>query len=251
MPIKTLTLAEQPDREKDFDDLAESGWPRFMRQRDERGLGAYWPDLFTQWADYQLVVMEGLQTLAVGHTIPISWDGTPADLPDSMAAILARAAEDTATQRPPTALAALAALVAPPHRGKGVSAILLRAIHELARTTRLRTLVAPVRPTLKDRYPLAPMERYVAWTREDGGPVDPWIRAHWRLGAETLRVIRRAMVIAGTVGEWEDWTGMRFPDTGEYVVPGALQPVRIDREADEGRYEDPNVWMKHVIEPVR
>jgi GNAT superfamily N-acetyltransferase len=247
MPVKTFTLAEQPDREQDFDDLADVGWPRFMRQRDELGLGALWPELFTQWTDYQLVVMEGLQTLAVGHTIPISWDGTPHDLPDSMAGILARAAEDTVKQRPPTALAALAAIVAPAHRGKGVSAILLRAMHARAVATRLGSLIAPVRPTLKDRYPLAPMARYVAWTREDGGPLDPWIRTHWRLGAETLRVMPRAMVIAGSVAEWEDWTGMRFPDSGDYVVPGALQPVRIDRERNEGRYEDPNVWMKHAI----
>ena len=243
--IKTLTLAEQPDREKDFDELADAGWPRFMRQRDELGLGAHWPELFTTWPDYQLVVMEGLQTLAVGHTVPISWDGTPADLPDSIAAILARAAEDTKLGRRPTALSALAALVAPKHRGKGVSTTLLRAMQTLASSTGLRTLVAPVRPTMKDRYPLAPMERYVRWTREDGGPVDPWMRAHWRLGAETLRVIPRAIVIAGTVAEWEDWTAMRFPDSGDYVVPGALQPVRIDRERDEGRYEDPNVWMRH------
>jgi GNAT superfamily N-acetyltransferase len=245
--IKTYTLAEQPDREQDFDDLAEAGWPRFMRQRDQLGLGAHWPDLFTQWADYQLVVMDGLQTLAVGHTIPISWDGTVADLPDSMAAILARAADDTKKNRAPTALSALAALVAPAHRGRGVSTILLRAMHALASTTRLGSLVAPVRPTLKDRYPLAPMEHYVRWTREDGGPIDPWIRTHWRLGAETLRVMPRAMVIVGSVAEWEDWTGMRFPDSGDYVVPGALEPVRIDRDRNEGRYEDPNVWMKHAV----
>src|SRR6266851_2719554 len=113
--IKTFTLAEQPDREQDFDDLGEVGWPRFMRQHDELGLGAHWPDLFTQWADYQLVVMEGLRTLAVGHTVPISWDGTASDLPDSMAAILARAADDTAKNRAPTALSAIAALVAPAH----------------------------------------------------------------------------------------------------------------------------------------
>ncbi len=138
--------------------------------------------------------------------------------------------------------------MAPAHRGKGVSVILLRAMHALAAATRLGSLIAPVRPTMKERYPLAPMERYVRWTREDGGPIDPWIRAHWRLGAETLRVIPRAMVIAGSVAEWEDWTGMRFPDSGEYVVPGALQPVRIDRDRNEGRYEDPNVWMKHAVD---
>jgi hypothetical protein len=40
---------------------------------------------------------------------------------------------------------------------------------------------------------------------------------------------------------------MRFPESGPYVVPGTLQPVRIDREQDEGRYEDPNVWMRHPV----
>ena len=177
--------------------------------------------------------------------MPSSWDGTPDDLPDSMAAILARADADVAEKRPPTALSALAALVAPTHRNKGLSTVLLRAMKAIGAAAGLTALVAPVRPTLKERYPLAPMERYVRWTREDGGPVDLWIRTHWRLGAEILRVIPRAMVIEGTVAEWEEWTEMRMPDSGDYVVPGALQPVRIDRERDEGRYEDPNVWLQH------
>jgi hypothetical protein len=30
-----------------------------------------------------------------------------------------------------------------------------------------------------------------------------------------------------------------------YVVPGALVPVEIDRERDEGHYLEPNVWMVH------
>ena len=55
------------------------------------------------------------------------------------------------------------------------------------------------------------------------------------------------MVITGTVDEWESWTGLRLPDSGEYVIPGALQPVRIDRDRNEGRYEDPNVWMEHGV----
>lgn len=85
------------------------------------------------------------------------------------------------------------------------------------------------------------------WTRADGAPIDPWIRVHWRLGAEIVRVIPRPLVIVGSVAEWEEWTEMAFPDSGPYVVPGALQPVLIDRERDEGRYEDPNVWMHHPI----
>jgi hypothetical protein len=53
------------------------------------------------------------------------------------------------------------------------------------------------------------------------------------------------MDIPGTVAEWEEWTGMAFPESGEYVVPGALVPVTIDRERDQGRYVEPNVWMLH------
>jgi hypothetical protein len=91
------------------------------------------------------------------------------------------------------------------------------------------------------------MERYVRWTQADGAPLDPWIRAHWRLGAEIVCVVARTLSIAGTVAQWQEWTGMAFPDSGPYVVPGALQPVTIDRERDEGRYDDPNVWMVHPV----
>ena len=55
------------------------------------------------------------------------------------------------------------------------------------------------------------------------------------------------MVISGTVAEWEEWTGMAFPESGDYVVPSALVPVQIDRERDEGRYIEPNVWMRHDV----
>jgi hypothetical protein len=47
------------------------------------------------------------------------------------------------------------------------------------------------------------------------------------------------------VGEWEEWTELAFPETGTYVVPGALVPIEIDRDRDEGAYVEPNVWMVH------
>ena len=40
---------------------------------------------------------------------------------------------------------------------------------------------------------------------------------------------------------------MAFPESGEYVVPGALEPIRIDRERDLGLYDEPNIWMRHPI----
>jgi len=248
MPVKTYTLRERPELEEELDALAGEGWPRFLRQKDELGLGALWPSLFTTFADFQLVVVDGLgPVVGLGYTIPFVWDGAPGTLPESLAEVLRRATDDRAHQRPATALSALAAIVGPRHRGQGLSTLILREMRALAARHRLDSLVGPVRPTLKASYPLTPMERYVRWTTPDGAPFDPWIRTHWRLGAEILRVVPRSLVIAGTVAEWEGWTAMRFPDSGAYVVPGALQPVTIDRDRDEGRYEDPNVWMRHAV----
>jgi len=67
------------------------------------------------------------------------------------------------------------------------------------------------------------------------------------LSADILNVMPRSLIVTGTVSEWEEWTVMSFPESGPYVVPGALQPVLMDLERDEGRYEDPNVWMRHPI----
>jgi hypothetical protein len=58
---------------------------------------------------------------------------------------------------------------------------------------------------------------------------------------------RERPVSTGTVADWEGWTGIKFPETGQYVVPGALQPVEIDRERNVGRYEDPGIWMLHRV----
>jgi len=106
-------------------------------------------------------------------------------------------------------------------------------------------LVAPVRPSLKHRYPLTPIERYAEWRREDGLLFDPWLRAHERLGAEIIGIAQDSLVSEGTVAELEEWCGLQFPESGSYVVTGALVPVEIDRKNDRGAYREPNVWMRH------
>ncbi len=111
----------------------------------------------------------------------------------------------------------------------------------------MRALIACVRPTWKERYPLVPIERYARWTREDGLPFDPWIRLHVKLGGRIVRGVPHAMTIPGTVSEWESWTEMSFPESGDYVVPRGAALVSIDRERDQGIYHDPNVWVVHDL----
>jgi hypothetical protein len=51
----------------------------------------------------------------------------------------------------------------------------------------------------------------------------------------------------GAVADWESWTKMRFPETGDYVFPQGLAPVRIERERDLGVYWEPNIRVIHPI----
>ena len=81
----------------------------------------------------------------------------------------------------------------------------------LAREAGLNHLIAPVRPSLKDRYPTIPLERYARWTAPTDRPSTPGIRVHTLLGIRIGPVIPHSLHITGTVQEWESWTQMRFP----------------------------------------
>jgi RimJ/RimL family protein N-acetyltransferase len=241
---ETFTLRERPELADQVVRLSEEGWPSFLLHGDM----THWDTLFDEFAELQVLFCEPADTVvAVGHTIPFVWDGTPDDLPTKMAGLMDRGVGAHRNRETPNTLSALAALVRSSHRGRGLSAEILRSMRSLAKERGLRSFVAPVRPTLKSSYPLTPFERYVGWRRDDGAPFDPWLRVHHRLGAEFVRIMPRSLVVTGTVSEWEEWTGMVFPESGPYVVPGALQPMLVDLERDEGRYEEPNVWMRHPV----
>ena len=118
----------------------------------------------------------------------------------------------------------------PSGRVEGFAARMIEAMRDAGRSHGFRDLIAPVRPTWKDRYPLIPIERYAEWRREDGAHFDPWIRIHERVGGELIAAAPDSMRIEGPAVDWEEWTGMRFPEDGDYVVPGdacaAVRPRR-------------------------
>ena len=245
-PYTVRTLAEHPELEPHFPRLHALAWPRFVHEGNNTG--GLWGRLFSDFRDFQFGLWDEAGALAaVGNSIPFVCDGSRADLPADMPELLQRGVTVKRDERQPTALSALAAIVDPQHRARGLSRRIIEAMRDIARRHALHTLVAPVRPTLKQLYPLTPMERYVTWTRPNGTAFDPWIGVHLAMGAEILKVAPTAMVTTDTVAKWEEWTGLRFPESGSYVVAGAFQPVTIDLRADVGRYEEANVWMRHAM----
>jgi hypothetical protein len=106
---------------------------------------------------------------------------------------------------------------------------------------------APVRPTTKARYPITPMSEFMRWQNAEGLPLDPWLRVHVRLGARMIKACNRSQPLAGTVAAWERWLDLPLPASGDYVGPGLLAPLHVDRAADEGICWEPNVWLEHPL----
>ncbi len=246
MELKVRSLSDEPALRARFSDFHRQAWPRFLSEGD--GTGGLFHRIYSDFADFQFGVWDETGALvAVGNTIPLICDGSAADLPPDITEILERGLAVKQEGRKATALSALAAIVDESQRARGLSTKVIEAMAALARQHGLKTLIAPVRPSLKQLYPLTPMERYIRWARADGTHFDPWLRVHQRMGAEILRVAPKAMVITDTVARWEEWTGLRFLETGNYVVPGAFQPIKIDVRRNAGRYEEANVWMRHPV----
>lgn len=244
MGTTLYTAAERPDLWERGIDSADV-WPEYNLHGDV--LNQWWGHLDEELADFQFVLYddEADAVVAEGHTGPLWWDGDDATLPpgidDALEQIFARARAG----EPVNTLCALAAETPRTGRARGMAEQILGAMSELARRNGLERVIAPVRPSAKHLYPLAPIERYVTWRRADGQLLDPWMRVHERLGARVSTPLPESLRITGTVAEWESWTQMAFPESGTYVFPEGLATLDVDREADRGAYWEPNVWMIH------
>ena len=238
--MRTFTYAERPDLAARTGEIQDTFAP--FLGHGEVAL-RHWHRLREELPELQLVLWDEEHDVVVGHgrTLPArAADGLPGGIDDMLETWFG------GESRPePDVLSAMVAVVDRRRQGEGLSGLLIQAMVDLARKHGFRVLIAPVRPTWKDRYPLIPMERYAAWRRDDGLPFDPWLRLHARLGAEQLEVCPESMRIEGGADEWEEWTGLAFPEDGDYVVPGALAPVRFTN--GRGIYVEPNVWMRHRI----
>ena len=241
MPITISVLADRPDLVEPMWAMPNS-WPEFMRHDPIGGL--YYSHVDSRFAGFVLVAQddEG-EVVACGYSVPIALGGDP--LPDNGWDFAVRNGLLTSLRgQAPDAVSAIEIAVRPDRQGGGLSQQVLVAMRENAARHGLAELVAPVRPNGK-ADPHEPMVSYAARLRDDGLPVDPWLRVHVRAGGRVDRVAPRSMVVPGTLAEWREWTGLPFDESGPVLVPRALAPVHCDAEHGVATYVEPNVWVVH------
>ena len=204
--MRAFIVAERPDLVEPAWELTRDLFPEYNNHGDV--LNRYWGGLTAELPEFQFhVVGDDGEILARARTIPVRWDGAIADLPAGIDGAIARGFDESGANT----LCALVIMVPRGRQGRGISTFALQAMLDIARQHGFGALIAPVRPNLKHRYPLVPIDRYAAWRRTDGSLFDPWLRIHERLGAAVLQPEPESLRITGTVADWESWTRWRFP----------------------------------------
>lgn len=244
MNYKIVSLAERYDLFERQDKVCCEVWPEFMLHSPVAD--TYWMQFIEAFKDYQLLMMDGNDILAVINTVPIYFDKSVNELPDEgwdwgvKNSIVTHHAGIK-----PNFLMGVQIVINKDHQGKGLSALAVKEMANLGRKKEFRNLIIAVRPSDKHQYPLIPMKQYINWQNEKNLPFDNWLRVHAKAGGEMIKTCPKSMSIPGTITEWKAWTNLDFPGSGSFIVPGALSPVSIDLERKQGIYIEPNVWILH------
>lgn len=239
---------ETSDYEERLNGFAAASWPEFMLH--DPISEKYWDFLCSDFPQFQFSLLdtENNRTAAMANSLPIHWEGKLQDLPEEgWDWVFQKAVIDHQQGIVPNMLCAIQIAIHPDYRGQSISTLMVNKMRNIVRGKGWKTLIAPVRPNQKCLYPLISIDNYIKWKTSEDLPFDAWLRVHARLGARIIKPCHRAMEIKGTISDWEKWTGLRFPESADYVIPGGLVPLQINLENDLGIYIEPNVWMVHEI----
>ena len=213
-------------------------------------INSLWKNLYTVFAKYQFLLCDNKDdsVLALGNCLPLAWHKPFEELPDGgIEWALKTGVEQAMAGESPNVLCAFQIIVSKEARGKGISYEAVNTMIEIGRSNGIRSLIAPVRPNRKSEYPLIPIDQYLDWRRNDGTPFDDWLRVHVKLGGKILQPCYYSFIITGKIVDWTQWTGLDFPGSGQYIIPGALNPITIEIENDRGLYVEPNIWVEHRV----
>ncbi|MDO5113428.1 MAG: hypothetical protein Q4E67_03545 [Planctomycetia bacterium] len=246
--MQSIQLSQRPEWKEPFLQVIQNGWQRFWVE--DPIAKALWEPLLEHFAPFHFALVEEKteEIMAVGLTVPLAWNGENEELlPHGWHWVLQQSLEDWKNGKNGKTLCAVNAVVVPEFRGRNLAEKVVLEMKKIAAEHGFSRFIAPLRPSQKERYPLMPIEQYQNWKRPDGWPFDSWLRVQVRLGAKIIGASPRSIVIQATLDEWSAWTGLLFPFSGDYIVPGAAVPLQVDVEKGVGTLTSPSIWITHEI----
>ena len=88
------------------------------------------------------------------------------------------------------------------------------------------------------------MAKY-AMIRQDGEPLDPWLRSAYRQGMKPLRIEMRSMVVEVPISTFEEYRETYHPQKWKEVEQGKWECGETGSwfiREDHAVYIEPNIW---------
>lgn len=239
------TRADSPELKRAAKAIEHASWNHLGYLNYTRAHYGLYDELLDTYPEFQLCLMDGNSDypVAVANCVPLARSGSDDLPPEGWDWLVETAAAQHGLQH--NFLGALAISVPVVHRGKGYATRMIRELRALAERKGYKGVVAPVRPSAKDRHPGVPIADYINWTDDTGRLYDPWLRSHVSSGGVIVGPCERSMVVEEPIPFWETWARQRLDKSGDYTIDGALAPVSINVDEQLGRYEEPNVWVAY------
>jgi GNAT superfamily N-acetyltransferase len=240
-------LSERPDLLNRMHEV-DPRWPEFMGT--DPVVNAFFGQVAGTFPHLCAVATDASDAVvATGRAVAFARDlPGPGALPDGgLDRVMVWAFSDRLAGRAPDTASAVEIAIGQEHRGGGLSHRMLAALRDAARDAGLTHLVAPCGPTGSTGTRTCRWPGTSRWSEKTACPPTRGYEYTCEPGGKIRQVAPASMVMAGSLSQWREWTGLPFDRTADVIVPEALVPVHCDAEHDHAVYVEPNVWVEHAL----
>lgn len=153
------------------------------------------------------------------------------------------------------ALTLMSMNVRPDLQSRGLARKLIGSIQQVAKDMQVEHIIGSFRPNefgkYKHKTPGCSFEEYCAMTRDDGLPIDSWLRNLTRNGMKPLKIDHRAMVVDVPLADFyeiqmlhkpEMWQIVHSQDEIQVVECGEVGNWHVDIGNQKATYIESNIW---------
>ncbi len=232
--------------------LEELNWAPWLRKSSDnmRNIASHFPDT-------QLLARNNRgDVVAVLTANRINWDGNPHSLGtwDDVVGGSEKASDYSSTYiTDGNTICLTSSAVDPLAKGEGLAAKLVTEMKQVGKELGVDHLIGPFRPSGYGAYKLehgtTDFVEYCGMMREDGQPLDPWLRNAVRLGMQPLGVAEASMVVEVPMSKFEEYKETYHPEKWKDFGNGRWECGEtgswyVDPADNRAKYIEPNVWGK-------
>lgn len=228
--------------------LEEACWAPWLRTPKEQ-----LENIATNFPTTQLLLRDSQGDVAATLTTSrINWDGNPSKLTtwDEVAGGSVEEGDYSTTYIPDGNTICLMSMnVKPDLRGERLAPKLIGGIKIVAEELEIEHVIGPFRPSGYGNFKLehgpTPFGEYCNMRREDGQPIDPWLRSLYRQKMEPLRIENDAMTVEVPLDTFKEYQEAYRPDKWKEIDKGMWECGETGSwhiKEDTAIYGEPNIW---------